>query len=99
MADINISVKRLQGVDMESNIESVLLHMIEITSLRTLENANAWYELANVWCERYGSIFGLTTVQMCGIVAALSPQISWEQNKAQALKLCGMLATGETVTD
>ena len=82
-------------VDMVANIVAVFETVINSGTVEDLNAAYSWYPLANVWCAQHAQAFGIQTFQMCGIVAALSPQLNWNKNKEQALLLCAKIATGQ----
>ena len=47
-----------------------------------------WYELANTFSQGLAKKYKLTVDQAAGIVAALSPQVSWKENQRLAETLC-----------
>jgi hypothetical protein len=56
-----------------------------------------WYAKANAFAKGLADHNGLTLRQTAGIVAALSPQVSWEVNQTIALKAAsGRRYTGQT---
>lgn len=84
-------------VDIIKNITDVFEYVMSNTSEAELFDAVNWYPLANSFCAAWAENFGLTIAQFAGIVAALSPQLSWEKNKAQALETIARLQNGRTL--
>jgi len=58
-----------------------------------LAHGLTWYTDANRWCAQVARRHGLSTRQVCGIVAALSPRTEWGLNKRRAVQL---ITTGDT---
>lgn len=57
----------------------------------------AWYRKANTFAQGLAERNGLSLAQASGIVAALSPQVSWEVNQTLAMKACaGRSYVGQT---
>jgi len=49
-----------------------------------------WYQTTNTFARGLAEKHGLSTLQACGIIAALSPQISWERNMIVAEAMCAL---------
>ena len=47
-----------------------------------LTNGSNWYQEANNLAKEYSLKTGYSVLNIAGVIAALSPQTSWEQNKA-----------------
>ena len=47
-----------------------------------------WYRAANTFASGLSAKYGVTTEQAAGVIAALSPQTSWERNVPLAEKAC-----------
>ena len=84
-------------VDIIKNITDVFEHVMSNTSEAELVAAINWYPIAHAFCAAWAQAFGLETWQVAGIVAALSPQLSWQQNKEQALETIARLQNGRTL--
>lgn len=54
--------------------------------------ARSWYHEAHAYAEDLSREYGVTLEQACGVIAALSPNLSWDKNVAYARQL---LATGD----
>jgi hypothetical protein len=59
-----------------------------------LQEGQSWYETANALAVGIASKNGLSVPQAAGIVAALSPQMSWEYNQVAAERLAAGLKVG-----
>jgi hypothetical protein len=88
----------LADVDAIGNITSVFEHVMASASEAELFSAANWYPLANSFCAAWGENFGLTTAHFAGIVAAVSPQLSWVKNREQAIEVCARLQNGKPLT-
>lgn len=84
-------------VDIIKNITDVFEHVMSNTSEAELVAAINWYPIAHAFCAAWAQAFGLETWQVAGIVAALSPQLSWQKNKEQALETIARLQNGRTL--
>jgi hypothetical protein len=85
-----------QGINadtLRSNIRAVY----EVTAQAdNAENLVAWYRIAREFCADVALDFGLTTAQVAGIVAVLSPQLSWERNKLTAVEFLRRYYSGQS---
>ena len=70
-----------------------ILAIYERATPQDLSEGMGWYEAANTYAEGLSEKYGLTVRQSAGIIAALSPQVSWSQN----LILADGLAAGKNV--
>ena len=90
MGKTSIPVKELPTHSgMVSNILVVYSHMGH--------NSNVtWYQDANDLMLETAIKHEMSIESVCGIFAAMSPQLSWERNKLEALQFCehGLLAGG-----
>lgn len=84
-------------VDIIKNITDVFEYVMKNASEAELVDAVNWYPLANSFCAQWAQAFNLETRQVAGIVAALSPQLSWGKNKAQALETIARLQNGRSL--
>lgn len=84
-------------VDIIKNITDVFEHVMSTASESDLVAAINWYPIAHGFCATWAQAFGLETWQVAGIVAALSPQLSWQKNKEQALETIARLQNGRTL--
>lgn len=81
----------LAGVDAIGNITNVFEYVMHTATDTDIVSAINWYPLANSFCAAWAENFGLTIAQFAGIVAAVSPQLSWAKNKEQAIEVCARL--------
>ena len=49
-----------------------------------LDQGQAWYLQANIWCERVAVNYGISTYKVASVLSALSPRNKWERNKKDA---------------
>lgn len=87
----------LADVDAIGNITSVFEYVMASASEADLVAAINWYPLANAFCAQWAQAFGLETWQVAGITAALSPQLRWDKNKAQAIEVCARLQNDKSL--
>lgn len=79
------------------NIIAVFEYVRDTTTERELIDAVNWYPIAHAFCAQWAQAFSLEAWQVAGIVAALSPQLSWEKNKEQAIEGIARLQNGRTL--
>lgn len=92
------SAKHVAGINPQGNITAVFDHVLHNASEAELFSAANWYYEAHAFCAQWAQAFGLETWQVAGIVAALSPQLSWGKNKAQALEIVARLQNDRPLT-
>lgn len=63
-----------------SDITRAILALYDVTTDQTRIEGELWYQVAREECESLAHEFGITIVQACGIVAALSPNMRWDRN-------------------
>jgi len=51
------------------------------------ENGRQWYRLANRFCHKVAALTGKRPETVAAIVARISPQVAWHDNKAAALEI------------
>lgn len=59
-------------------------HYYSLATNTELNDGLKWYGKANDFCKALATIHNVPLIQVAGIVAALSPQQSWETNQKQA---------------
>ena len=59
-----------------------------------IESGLAWYQSAHEHACTLSSMYGIPLQAAAEIIAALSPNVRWERNVADAYTLCGVLAAG-----
>ena len=91
------NASHVTDIDIVKNITDVFEHVMSAASETDLVNAVNWYPIAHAFCAQWAQAFALETWQVAGIVAALSPQLTWEKNKAQALETIARLQNGRTL--
>lgn len=74
--------------------EKIIAAFKAIDDLADVSAGIAWYEDAYGIAESLGVVYGCTTAQAAGVIAALSPQQGWAHNVKSAEKF---LATGARV--
>lgn len=82
----------------QENIIAVFEYVMNTTMEQELIDAINWYPIAHGFCALLAQTFGLETFQFAGIVAALSPQLSWQKNKAQALEFVARAQNGQSLS-
>lgn len=55
-------------------------NILRVYKQSTDSDRHDWYMAARDWCESLSLQSGLSLIQVCGIVAALSPVKTWDQN-------------------
>jgi len=70
----------------------VVNNILKVYTQTSDEDRYDWYMVANSWCRDVASQYDLPVEKVCGVVAALSPVKTWEQNLVVAEQL---LSTGE----
>lgn len=93
----SLNANHVADVDVIKNITDVFEHVMSTASETDLVNAVNWYPIAHAFCAKWAQAFGMETWQVAGIVAALSPQLSWDKNKSQALETIARLQNGRTL--
>ena len=58
------------------------------------ERGVQWYATANSWARSLAMRTPYSVDQVCGAIAALSPELSWENNQAEAVQLITAHAAG-----
>lgn len=72
------SVKGLLDYNIvRDNIEEILIQ----STLDEYKEGLHWYSVAHSFCKELGEKYNIPTMNVCGIVSALSPQKGWEHNK------------------
>lgn len=84
-------------VDIVKNITDVFEYVMSTADEAELVAAINWYPIAHAFCAQWAQAFGIETFQFAGIVAALSPQLSWQKNKEQALEFCARVRSGQSL--
>lgn len=67
-----------------SNINKVL----NVTNSYQFEDGLKWYDDAREFCSRVSIMSNVPYINVCAILAALSPRNKWERNKADCYELC-----------
>lgn len=93
-----LNASHAMDVDITKNITDVFEYVMENSSEAELIAAVNWYLLANSFCATWAESFGLTIAQVAGVTAALSPQLRWDKNKAQAIEVCVRLQNNKPLT-
>ena len=86
-----LNAGHLADVDVISNITSVFEYVMRTATDTDIVSAINWYPLANSFCATWAESFDLSIAQMAGVTAALSPQLRWDKNKAQAIEVVARL--------
>lgn len=86
-----LNSRHLADVDAIGNITNVFEYVMHTATDTDIVSAINWYPLANSFCATWAESFNLSIAQMAGVTAALSPQLSWEKNKAQAIEVVARL--------
>lgn len=97
MANQNFGAYAIDGVNVVDNILSVYATVKGSASADEYTNAVLWYPIAHKFALSMSEAYGLTIEQSCGIIAAMSPQLSWQKNKEQALEFCRRMRNGESL--
>ena len=79
-----------QAIEFDSAVSNILAIWDRSTKADRQEGA-AWYGAAHTFAVGLSETFGISVKQACGIVAALSPRVSWSENLRLAETVC---ATG-----
>lgn len=58
-----------------------LLRYYDIATKEEKEKGRLWYKEANSYCQKLSKKHKVPLIQICGILAALSPQMMWNRNK------------------
>ena len=76
---------------------TALRNIRNVYSLATadeIKSGLAWYDSAHCHACELSSLYGIPLQAASEIIAALSPNVRWERNVADAYTLCGVLAAG-----
>lgn len=65
-------------------VKDNLRYFFNEADAETRDNGEAWYLIANIWCERMAVKFGVSTYKVASVLSALSPRNKWEKNKIDA---------------
>ena len=76
----------------ELTLTKVKNNILSVWNETTLKERHDWYSSANEYCLRLCEEFKLPLAKVVGVVAALSPLRTWEQNKVIAKEF---IATGD----
>lgn len=68
--------------------------MYGLASPDEIKGGLAWYQSAHAHACELSSLYGIPMRAASEIIAALSPNVRWERNVADAYTLCGVLAAG-----
>lgn len=71
-----MAIKYIPSADIS---RAILAIFDSATDAQKLSGA-LWYQNARQECEMLASEFGISAIQACGIVAALSPNLRWDRN-------------------
>ena len=55
-------------------------NILKIWDLTSQEERSDWYQEAHDWAKALGLVHNISTPKVCGVIAALSPLKTWEQN-------------------
>lgn len=80
-----------------ANVRKLIGLAIELDEQQWQDGLN-WYQIAHDFAVTLAVRYGTTTDRAAGIIAALSPQTSWESNKATAEMTCKALSEGRIPT-
>lgn len=97
MAQIKVSALPTMDV-MTANIVAVFTLVYNRSTLQELLKMAEWYTDAQKFCAQTAAIFNLDVNTVAGIAAALSPQLSWEKNKLNAVTLIAALVSNSEIT-
>ena len=78
-------VQKFRGKEVtETKVVKNLLRYYKLCNQEEVESGKAWYPEANAFCKQLAEEYGLEVWKVAGIVASLSPQTTWTQNKIDA---------------
>jgi hypothetical protein len=87
-------IKQLQNVDFQVNN---ILEIYKQALPDEIIQGKAWYFNANNLCKLMSIKYNLTLQQTVGILAALSPATSWNQNIIDINNFCSLLQAGKDI--
>ena len=70
------------------NITRKLRAWHELLSAEHIAGGKTWYRDARVFAQSLADTYGVSVPQAAGVIACLSPHVSWEINKRDAERLC-----------
>lgn len=78
-------VQKFKGKETtQTKVVKNLLRYYSLASPEEIEAGKVWYKEANAFCQEVAQQYKLEVWKVAGIVAALSPQTTWVQNKIDA---------------
>lgn len=84
------------------NMRSMIIRFHErYVTAGDINHGKRWYRDARAIASDIASEHGFTVAQVCGVISALSPSVSWETNLTDAETICKAFADGvpfDTVT-
>lgn len=92
MAKNTYSHKDVAGIDLVANIIDTFLVVAD--KPEQYQEGLQWYNVAHKFVLDLAQVYKLSIEQSAGIVAALSPQLSWSRNKKIALQFCAHMRQG-----
>lgn len=96
MAINTYSDKDVAGIDLVANIIDTFLVVVE--KPEQYQEGLQWYNVAHKFVLDLAQVYKLSIEQSAGIVAALSPQLSWARNKKITLQFCAHMRQGNEET-
>lgn len=76
-------------------VEKNLLKCWELASRTDKREGLRWYQTGHDLCATMGKLAGISSETACGVVAALSPGKSWEQNLEEAGRFIAAFKAGD----
>lgn len=95
MATNNYNHNDVVGIDLVKNV--IDTYFVVAAKPEQYKNGILWYATAHKFVFDLSVAYGKSLQHMAGIVAALSPQLSWERNKICAVKFCAGMANSTNV--
>jgi len=83
----------------QERIENRFRAWYQLATAKQRAEGKAWYREARAFARELSRTYGIPLVQVCGVIAALSPSVAWDVNKRQAEALCRAFSNGGDLAD
>lgn len=85
--------QRLENATLAAHSVDGILATLADSTAAEYETGRGWYRRANRFARKLAALSGLDNDTVAAVLARLSPQVSWADNKAAALEICCKLDT------
>lgn len=82
----DMKIKFKHKIYTRRGIVARILHYYSLATFEEVLDGMSWYDSAHLFCVKTAEDFGITPIQVAGVVAALSPMQNWDINKDNTVR-------------